>query len=90
MDHDWSFHTITSKDSYDLLVKQCNRYSITTVLRVYNSSVSRCQSILLVFESSAKSNPSKDEVRIHYTKMDYTPERASFSSLRRIRSRSLY
>jgi hypothetical protein len=72
--HDWSFSTITNKDSYDLLVNQCNRYNIPTALHVYNSSVPSCQSFLSEFESFAKHHDLVKEVRIQYAKMDYTPE----------------
>lgn len=72
--HDWSFRTITNKDSHDILIGQCNRYNIPTVLHVYNSSVPRCQTFLAVFEAFANKNLDKDGVRIQYAKMDYTPE----------------
>ncbi|KAF3039486.1 hypothetical protein E8E12_001795 [Didymella heteroderae] len=72
--HDWSFRTITNRNSHDILVGQCNRYNIPTVLHVYNSSVPRCQSFLTVFEEFAKRHDPVDETSIQYAKMDYTPE----------------
>jgi hypothetical protein len=72
--HDWSFRTITNKDSHDILIGQCNRYNIPTVLHVYNSSIPQCQSFLAVFESYASKHSAKEGVPIQYAKMDYTPE----------------
>lgn len=72
--HDWSMRTITNKDTHDILVNQCTRYNIPTVLHVYNSSVPRCQSFLSTWEFWAQKHPSFGSDRVQYAKMDYTPE----------------